>query len=189
MSGGGHLGGTHTSELLAQSNHDDIDNNLSVGRSVLVHGLSRAQHLNNLVGVITGYDAQAERYIVRFAPNVTPSKIKACNLMFPVQCPHCSSEVTGSHCHACASGKLLLHESLRIGNSCSMNDLQTEASLSRSRPLPGPGTRSGTSSSMQFNDADDNESSKHLYSDMQQVGAMTPANVASKPACPCKDTQ
>ena len=136
------------------------------------------QHLNNLVGLITGYDAHAERYFVKFAPSITPSKIRACNLKFPAQCPYCSAEVTGSHCHACASGKLLLHESIRTGNSSRTIELQTEASFLSSRPLPGPGTRRGTSSTLQRNDAGDNDASWHLKYDVKQDEAMSSTSVA-----------
>jgi hypothetical protein len=149
---------------------DEVDaeagDNFGVGDNVLVHGLLRAPHLNNLIGAIGGYDALADRYIVSFAPKVTPTKIKACNLMFPARCPFCSSEVTGSHCHACPSGELLLHESIRMCNSSSM--IQTEASLLSSRPLPGPGTRRGTPSTLQSCDADDNGSSWHLNSSLHE---------------------
>jgi hypothetical protein len=125
----------------AQDDDDDeveaeTDNNFGVGDFVLVHGLLRAPHLNNLMGAIEGYDALADRFIVSFAPKVTPTKIKACNLMFPARCPYCTSEVTGSHCHACPSGELLLHESIRIGNSSSMNDSQTDASFFKFSATP-----------------------------------------------------
>ena len=86
---------------------------LSAGDTVLVHSLSKATDLNNLVGVIEGYHEFSERYEVRFAPRMAPSRIRACNLMHPARCPHCSGEITGSQCFACPSGNLVLHQSLR----------------------------------------------------------------------------
>ena len=130
---------------------------------VLVHGLSQAQQLNNTMGIVEGYDEVSERYMVRFAPKVTPSKIRARNLMFPAVCPYCSAEVTGSQCYACCRGYLLSHESTRPNNSNCMNSSKSTSILS-SQPLPGPGTRRGTLSSLHFNHAGSKVSSKHLYS-------------------------
>ena len=135
---------------------------IGVDDHVLVHGLSQAKHLNNIIGLVVGYDDTSDRFVIRFAPKLTPSKIRAGNLMFPAVCPYCSAEVTGSQCFACSSGYLLLHESIRPNNSDSMISKST-SNLS-SRPLPGPGTRRGTLSTLHINHADSNDWSQHLYS-------------------------
>ena len=184
-SGGVPMVGAHPCEPHARPSQDDLgeeeeEEGIYVGCNVLVHGLKQAEHLNNLVGQVEGYDSKAERYLIRFAPRLTPSKIRACNLKHPVQCPFCLSEVSGTRCFACPSGELLVHESIR-SNASSMKDLQTEASLLSSRPLPGP-TRSGTPSALLCNDAGDNDSRKHSNSEMKQDGAMTSTY-------PCNSTQ
>ena len=122
---------------------------LSAGDTVLVHGLSNAIDLNNLVGVFDGYHEFSERYEVRFAPRLAPSRIRACNLMHPARCPHCSSEITGSQCFACPSGNLVLHKSLRTRTppqsvKVSSHSIHTHMDFSAaSLPPEGPGSHSG----------------------------------------------
>ena len=131
---------------------------LPIGDTALVHGLLNATHLNNLVGMIEGYHEVSDRYEVRFAPQLALSSIKACNLMHPARCPHCSSEITGSQCFACPSGHLVLHESLRIcnpsqsddGHSLS-SDSHMDFSFADSLTPEGPGSHSGNGSQLHAN--------------------------------------
>jgi hypothetical protein len=122
---------------------------LSVGDTVLANGLANATHLNNLVGVIEGYHEASERYEVRFAPQLAPSLIRACNLMHPARCPHCSSEITGSRCFACPSGELVMHNSLRTctlrSDKVSSHNSHTHMDVfsAASQTPEGPGSHSG----------------------------------------------
>jgi len=139
------------------------------GDTVLVHGLAKARHLNNLLGCVLGFDEHSGRFMIRFASEVTPSKIKPCNLMFPAVCPHCSSEVTGSRCFACPAGEPLMHDPICCKpkdnpSIHSMHISQTDSYLPSPRPLPGPGTRRGTPSTLQCNHADGKAPSWHKYS-------------------------
>ena len=77
------------------------------GATVQTHGLNR-KDLNNLIGVVVGFDCGSQRHMVQLKGRIGQTtgsyKFKADNLSTEPKCPACSEPLTAPKCFSCLYG-------------------------------------------------------------------------------------
>jgi len=116
------------------------DSEVAVGLAVRIFGLSKAQHLNDRLGIVEGRDDSSGRLIVRLDPMSNPVKILPNNCQFPARCPRCCRVCSCSPaCFACG-----------YGTACDDGGDEPSCAASAAAPPAAPSTATCSTTSATF---------------------------------------